>query len=96
MSLSFEVPPLGSIVDVIGYPGKIDESSLRRANVNDIAYNMTLVDRLLPANRLCISRGIVMEFRSGLISYSASTRPGLSGACVVFNNKVVGGSCFWF
>jgi hypothetical protein len=96
MSLSFEVPPLGSIVDVIGYPGKIDESSLRRANVNDIAYNMTLVDRLLPANSLSISRATVMESRSGLISYNASTRPGLSGACVVFNNKVVGGSCFYF
>jgi hypothetical protein len=88
LSLSFETPPPGAIVDVIGYPGPVTADSLKlRTKVNDIDRTVTLVTRLLPANRLCISRGIVTESREGLVSYKASTCAGMSGACVIYITK---------
>lgn len=90
LELSTVSPPNGSTVDVIGYPAELNSAWMRtQGNLQDIEESLAIVEKLLPKQTPSISRGTVVN-TGAMISYNLSTVPGMSGACVVYEGKVIG------
>jgi V8-like Glu-specific endopeptidase len=92
IKLSPELPPPDAVVDVIGYPGLSDAErymAKKGYEVNDMERTLDNVRVLLPIRSLIVSRGPIASTGS-VISYNASTVPGMSGSCVLYRGKVVG------
>jgi len=86
--------PKGTEVDLIGYPGDYTMAYLSQLIgyplATDEEYNQ--VRKIVPANRLLVSHGKVVEENDRLV-YKLSTTGGMSGGPVIYNNKVIGIPC---
>lgn len=86
--------PKGTEVDLIGYPGDYTMTYLSQLIgyplATDEEYNQ--VRKIVPANRLLVSHGKVVEENDRLV-YKLSTTGGMSGGPVIYNNKVIGIPC---
>ena len=90
LELSTVSPPNGGIVDVIGYPAELNSAWMRtQGSLRDIDESLATVEKLLPKRTLSISRGAVVK-TGAIISYNLSTVPGMSGACVLYEGRVIG------
>jgi Trypsin-like peptidase domain len=90
--LSTEFPPPDAIVDVIGYPAFISDPSYlvtTKYKLKDLARALERIRTLLPMFSLTVSRGTI-ESTGKMISYNASTIPGMSGSCLLYRGNVVG------
>jgi len=91
LQLSTLPVPRHGIVDIVGYPGRhstdfiLGHSGLTKPFQECI----TSAETLLPAQTLTITRGIV-ETVGSTISYKATTCPGMSGGCLIYNGKALG------
>ena len=91
--LSTDLPPVGSTVDVIGYPGDLKSPIWMKNKVdllNDIDRSVATLQKLLPSRTIVTSRGTVRECTGTLIKYNLSTVPGMSGSCVLYQGKLIG------
>jgi hypothetical protein len=90
LPLSTTLPLEGAAVNVIGYPGRIQPKWIQmQPGIRDTDAGQKAAEILLPERRLTISQGKVTA-TGPLISYDVSTCPGMSGACVLYNDQIVG------
>jgi len=89
-----EPPPIGSTVDVIGYPGDSSKNPHwlkdKKPELVSIERGLETIQKLLPSQKLAISRGTVQECTETLVKYKLSTVPGMSGSCVLHQGKLIG------
>ena len=92
LPLSGDRIPVHRNVDVIGYPGEKRNLWLteKHEGLNNVEESGAAGEVLLPTRQLVVTRGVVAYDAEDLTSYTISTCPGLSGACVMFNGKVHG------
>jgi hypothetical protein len=92
LPLSGDRIPVHRNVDVIGYPGEKRNLWLteKHEGLNNVEESGVAGEVLLPTRQLVVTRGVVAYDAEDLTSYTISTCPGLSGACVMFNGKVHG------
>jgi hypothetical protein len=90
LSLSKRPPPQDAKINIVGYPGRFKDLWIgSQPGIKDPDKGMVAAEILFPTRQLTVSQGTVTETGDD-ISYSASTCPGMSGACVLYNDKVVG------
>lgn len=84
----------GSVVDIIGYPGKMtraqEEGFEKRMNLNCNIETLKEAEEMFPLKTLIASRGSIEQIENGLIRYKLSTLNGMSGACLMYKGKVYG------
>jgi V8-like Glu-specific endopeptidase len=90
--------PIGAIVDIIGYPGRMPtaqkESFQKDGSLKDYNESMKEVEIMLPPKTLTVSRGVVEAIENGCIRYKLSTLCGMSGACLMYDGKIYGFSIY--
>ena len=93
-SVLTEPPPIGSTIDVIGYPGDSSKNPLwlkdKKPQLKSIERSLETIQKLLPIRKLAVSRGTVQECTATLVKYKLSTVPGMSGSCVLHQGKLIG------
>jgi V8-like Glu-specific endopeptidase len=81
---------LGSVVDVIGYPGDIPIHWLRKhRGLSNADQSKATAEKLLPMRHLTISRGNVAAVNS-TVTYNVSTCRGMSGSSLLSGGKAYG------
>ena len=83
------------VVHVIGYPGKVEEgwlTSRHETLKGDPKSNVKIVQDMLPRRKLTVSEGKIMggPVEPGCAKYEVSTVPGMSGGCLLYEDKVCG------
>lgn len=83
----------GAVVDVIAYPGTIQEKWLEeyhQEKLDDYIASAKDARGMLQPKTLTVTRGPIVEIKDGLISYKLSTCRGMSGGCLIFQGEVYG------
>lgn len=90
LNLSKTPPPLAAKVNIVGYPARFTDTWIgSQPAIKDPDKGMAAAEILFPTRHLTVSQGTVTE-TGDIISYRLSSCPGMSGACVLYNDKVVG------
>lgn len=83
--------PADATVDIVGYPGEVTASWLRKhQGLVSADQSRDPAERLLPWRHLVISEGMVVDTTGPLTSYKISTCRGMSGSCLVYRGKAYG------
>jgi hypothetical protein len=90
LNLSKDLAPKNAEVNVVGYPGEFKNAWIgNQTAIKDKDEGLAAAGRLFPTRQVTVSQGFVTE-NGELISYRLSSCPGMSGACLLYNGKVVG------
>jgi len=92
LHLSTDPLPSTAVVHVIGYPGKITEEWLRdrHPDLDDYGSSHTAAHKLLPQGMLTATEGKISVISGGYAEYNISTVEGMSGGCLLYNDKAYG------
>ena len=95
LRLSTVTPSEGTDVQVIGYPGKIEKTWLKKrhgSEIIDLESAIKDARALLPRNKLNVTKGQItsIDHSSGCATHEASTVPGMSGGCLLYGDNVCG------
>ena len=92
--------PVGAIVDIIGYPCYITDAQKegfkKKGSLNDYSESMREAELMLRPKTLTVSRGIVEAIENNHIRYKLSSLCGMSGACLMYNEKIYGSPMEFF
>jgi len=92
LRLSTDPLPPTAIVHIIGYPGEVTKEWLnaRHPELRDYETSRNVAHKLLPRGMLTASEGKISSIDGGCASYEISTVEGMSGGCLLYDDKVYG------
>lgn len=95
LRLSTETMVKDMVVHVIGYPGDVTANWLTSRHESlkgDPKSNIKIVQDLLPPRMLTVTEGKISDAPAepGCATYEVSTVPGMSGGCLLYQDKVCG------